>query len=85
MYADSGQTARESPDGWLVSFLPDRYFSRNAAVTALNLAELIASGGHGDRTRLRLAESWLDELGLGWEDVRCLHRWRGFVEDNTER
>ena len=60
-------TARHSPDrnGWEVSWLPGQILDRNAAITAMTLADTAAEHDlHDSHPLLPHVESWAEELGL---------------------
>jgi hypothetical protein len=64
--ADTRHTARPTRDGWEVTWLPDRTLTRNQAVTAIMLAELVGGRGvglHDDPIWLNV-DGWAAELGL---------------------
>jgi hypothetical protein len=65
---NTGHTARPAPGrpgAWEVSWLPGRLMSRNTAITALVLADTLASGPvqPGDRLWPHV-EGWAEEIGL---------------------
>ena len=63
----STHTARHTPDrdGWEVSWLPGQILDRNAAVTAMTLADITAERDLHDRHRLwPHIQGWAGELGL---------------------
>lgn len=66
-------TARLAPGhehAWIVSWLPGRLLDRNSAITAMVLADVVATddvhAGHRLRPHI---ESWAAELGLTAPDV----------------
>lgn len=71
----SGQTAHTARlrrfgagDAWQVSWLPQRLMDRNAAITAMTLAELVSEGegmGLHDDPRWPVVDALAAELGLG--------------------
>jgi hypothetical protein len=63
-------SARAEGDGWTVTWLPGRVLTRNQAITAMVLAETVASG-IGDHTDQRwlFIESWANELGITGADA----------------
>jgi hypothetical protein len=65
-------TARRAPDrnGWEVSWLPGRTLDRNAAITAMVLADTVGSGARDRGHRLwPFVEAWAAELGLSAPDA----------------
>jgi hypothetical protein len=63
----SAHTARNSPDrnGWEVSWLPGKILDRNAAVTAMTLADTTAEHDLHEKHQLwPHFHSWAAELGL---------------------
>ena len=65
-------TARHAPDrnGWEVSWLPGRTLDRNAAITAMVLADTAAEPGLDKSHRLwPFVQSWAQELGLTAPDA----------------
>jgi hypothetical protein len=66
-------TARLTPGhehAWQVSWLPGRLLDRNAAITAMTLAEVVATGDVNPGHRLWLhIEGWSAELGLTAPDA----------------
>lgn len=62
---NSPHTARRVDGGWTVSWLPDRILDRNQALTAMTIAELVATNHvtPGSRYWLHL-RAWAAELGL---------------------
>lgn len=52
----TARTAVLLPDGWVASWLPDRTLTRDEAITAMTLAELVADGGPGHLVRHYAAE-----------------------------
>lgn len=59
------ETATLTAEGWTVSWLPDRFFDRNGAITALSLAEIYADNPPPDQWGIwALARDWEDELGI---------------------
>jgi hypothetical protein len=68
----SAHTARHSPgrNGWEVSWLPGQILDRNAAITAMVLADTVDSGVYDRDHRLRpFVEAWASELGLSAPDA----------------
>ncbi len=57
----SSHAATDSQGAWIVSGLPSRLFTRNRAITAMILAERLATG-HGDNDPFVIG--WREELGL---------------------
>ena len=56
--------------GWEVSWLPGRVLDRDAAITAMTLADIAATGDIQDGHRLWPAvESWSAEVGLTAPDA----------------
>lgn len=74
----SEHVARLTEDGWVVSWLPDRFFSRDEAVSAVAIAEVC---GLAELPRMErwMVQSWLDQLSLSPEDLRRLGRTPGCV------
>ena len=65
-------TARHAPgrSGWEVSWLPGQILDRNAAITAMTLADTTAESGLAEGHRLWPAiQSWAEELGLTAPDA----------------
>lgn len=66
-------TARLTPGEehvWEVSWLPGRYLSRNSAITAMVLADVVGPGEMHPGHRLwGHVETWAAELGLTGSDV----------------
>jgi len=63
----TAHTARHAPErnGWEVSWLPGQTLDRNAAITAMTLADTSAENDLAEGHRLWPAiQSWADELGL---------------------
>ena len=54
----------EAGDAWRVSWLPERLMDRNAAITALTLAEQIDRNGLWDYRSSANIDAWAAELGL---------------------
>lgn len=54
----------EAGDAWRVSWLPRRLMDRNAAITAMTLAEQIDRNGLWDYRNSANIEAWAAELGL---------------------
>jgi hypothetical protein len=68
----SAHTARHSPDrnGWEVSWLPGRLMDRNAAITAMVLADAAGPGElHTGHRLWPHVEGWAAELGLTAPEV----------------
>ena len=68
----SAHTARPAPgrNGWEVSWLPGRTLDRNAAITAMTLADLTAEPGLREGHRLwPFIQGWAEELGLTAPDA----------------
>jgi hypothetical protein len=66
----SGRPAPGHPGAWEVSWLPGQLLDRNAAITAMILADIAGSGDlrAGDR-RWPHIEGWAAELGLTAPDA----------------
>jgi hypothetical protein len=65
---------------WVVSWLRDRSITRNQAITAMTIAELVTAG-HGDRDEnRRQIDQFAAELGLTGTDA--VTRVVGTVEDS---
>jgi hypothetical protein len=64
----TAHTARTAPghrQAWEVTWLPGWYMSRNAAITAMTLAEAVAAAGsHPGHQLWPHIEAWAAELGL---------------------
>ena len=63
----TAHTARHTPDhnGWEVSWLPGQTLDRNAAITAMVLADTTAEPGLHEGHRLwPFVQGWAEELGL---------------------
>jgi hypothetical protein len=62
--------ANPGADEWSVSWLPGRRLTRNETITAMTLAEVVASG-IGDHTDKRWPhiDGWAAELGLSGPDA----------------
>jgi hypothetical protein len=69
----TAHTARQAPgpqQGWEVSWLPGQTLDRNAAITAMTLADLAGEPDLHEGHRLWPAvESWSAELGLSGADA----------------
>ena len=68
----TAHTARPAPDrnGWEVSWLPGQTLDRNAAITAMVLADTTAEPGLAEDHRLwPFVQSWAAELGLTAPDA----------------
>jgi hypothetical protein len=68
----TAHTARHSPDrnGWEVSWLPGQTLDRNAAITAMVLADTTAEPGLHEGHRLwPFVQGWAAELGLTAPDA----------------
>jgi hypothetical protein len=68
----SGHTARHRPDrgGWEVSWLPGQILDRNAAITAMTLAEVASDRDLYEGHRLwPFVQGWAAELGLTGPDA----------------
>jgi hypothetical protein len=80
-------TATKGESGWTVTWwnpakLGERTFDRNAAITAMSLAEEVAKGRDDPNTtnfswkRWQLIAGWTQELGLkGLQAVAILEEW----------
>lgn len=66
----TSHTATRTPDGWAMTWLPGRILDRDAAVTAMTIAETVAMGrAHpGDRLWAHV-QNWAAELDLGAPDA----------------
>ena len=60
----TAHTAHPAGDGWEVSWLPGRILDRNAATTAMMLAETVAAAPQSWNPRQRLIANWAAELGV---------------------
>lgn len=71
----TGHTARRTDDTWSVTWLKDRALTRDQAITALTLAELVAAGvispAHRQWPHIT---SFAAELGLTGDDAVYLIR-----------
>ncbi len=68
----TAHTARQTPSGygWEVSWLPGRTLDRNAAITAMVLADAVGKGDLDSGHRLwPHIEGWAAELGLTGHDA----------------
>ena len=68
----TAHSARYTPDrdGWEVSWLPGQTLDRNAAITAMTLADTAAEPGLRESHRLwPHIQSWAQELGLTAPDA----------------
>ena len=68
----TAHTARHSPqrNGWEVSWLPGQALDRNAAITAMILADTTAEPGLHEGHRLwPVVQGWAAELGLTAPDA----------------
>jgi hypothetical protein len=54
----------EAGDAWRVSWLPKRLMDRNAAITAITLAEQVDRNGLWDCRSSANIDAWAAELGL---------------------
>jgi hypothetical protein len=52
------------PTGWSVTWLPGRNLTRNQAITAMTLAEMIDRNGLWDYRSSANIDAWAAELGL---------------------
>jgi hypothetical protein len=62
----------EAGDGWQVSWLSQRLLDRNAAITAMTLADLVSEGegmGLHDDPRWPVVDALAEELGLSGPDA----------------
>jgi hypothetical protein len=65
MTADCGTAATRAESGkWEASWLPGREFGRNAAITAMILAEDLAAGLPANHKGWLFIDGWSGELGL---------------------
>lgn len=65
MWSDSTEhTAWCTPEGWEVSWFPDRFLDRNQAVTAMTLAETYAQNPPPDSRIWVHVRAWRQELHL---------------------
>jgi hypothetical protein len=76
----------EAGDAWHVSWLPGRVLDRNAAITAMNLAQTVGGGLEPGDRRWPHIDAWAEELGLTGPDavVRAAepgHDWHTAAED----
>ena len=71
---------------WVVSWLPRRVLSRNEAISAMTLAETVATRDlQSDRGARLLVESLAEELGLGFaEAVRAVAKVPPVVDEVAE-
>jgi len=69
----SEQEARLTEEGWVVDWLPDRVLDRNAAISAVMIAD-VCGRPELSRTDRWVVRGWLDELSLSPEDLRRLGR-----------
>ncbi|GAA1974556.1 hypothetical protein [Amycolatopsis minnesotensis] len=60
----TGISAKCTPEGWVVPWIPDRVFTRNAALTAMVLGEIYYRCPLNDRMWLH-ASSFEQEIGIG--------------------
>ena len=68
----TAHSARYTPDrdGWEVSWLPGQTLDRNAAITAMTLADTAAEPGLHQGHRLwPFVQGWAEELGLTAPDA----------------
>jgi hypothetical protein len=68
----TAHTARQTPGrgGWEVSWLPGQFLDRNAAITAMILADTAAERDLAEGHRLwPHIQSWAEELGLTAPDA----------------
>jgi len=74
----TAHTAQETPsrNGWEVSWLPGQTLDRNAAITAMILADLAAEEDlHNGHRLWPHIQGWADELGLtGTDAVAAISR-----------
>ncbi len=67
---DTSHTARQSADGWRVSWLPGRALTLGQAITAMMLAAATASSAlHSEHPLWPHVEAWAVELGLAGPDA----------------
>lgn len=62
-------TASASSDGWVVSWLPGRFVTRDQATTGMVIAEIVAKGGRPGHRLWRHVKGFAAELGLSAADV----------------
>jgi len=62
--------ADATPEGWTATLLLGRFLDRNAAITAMTLAEIYATDPPPDSKLWIHARSWERELGLDGQDRR---------------
>jgi len=66
----TGHFAKRQQDGWHVSYLPDRTFTHEQAMTAMVLAEWLAADSEHRPPRLdRHIGNWMAELGITAEQL----------------
>lgn len=65
-------TAHASGDGWRVTWLPGRPLNRNAAITAMSIAETVAAGPEPGHPIWCTVSSWAAELGLSGAEAVSL-------------
>ncbi|RSM80417.1 hypothetical protein DMH04_30260 [Kibdelosporangium aridum] len=56
--------AWSTKDGWQVSWLPDRYFDQNGAITAMMIAEAYSESPPPSSPVWIHVKAWKDEIGL---------------------
>jgi hypothetical protein len=62
--------AANGQGAWVVSWLPEQPLDRNEAITAMTVAEFVATGARPtDRAQWAHVEDWASELGIAVETV----------------
>ena len=70
VHLEAGDVWRMSWDAWQVSWLPGHLMDRNAAISAMLLAEAAATGNlDASNSRWPHIEGWAAELGLTGPDA----------------
>jgi hypothetical protein len=70
-------SAPDSVQCWRVTWLSGRLLTRNQAITAMTLAEVLAPGVHPDRASTAALGAWAAELGLSPDQVITYLHGRG--------
>lgn len=63
-HSASRVSAPGDPEVWRASWLPHRWLTRNEAITAMVLAETLATPGRPDRRTSAAVAAWAAELDL---------------------